>query len=241
MNKPEDDIPPQLHRVFFSLYGLEALLHRNLSGISGLHSLVSGGSKGAVLYWDLSSPTAGTPTPIFSTSFPSPQPCLPPQHCTPHPQAQSRTTNPPTRNALPSAGLKRLGPDIPLGHLISASNDHTTLFWVCKHPGDATSIFVPQPLMTTQMAINMVRMTCSLYPALVGPAPPRCRYAFTLPLNPSVRVTMLPNKIRVAMENTPGHFSRIGLYVNAGAQYETPSSSGVSHFLDRMAFKVCLH
>lgn len=53
-------------------------------------------------------------------------------------------------------------------------------------------------------------------------------------------MTTLPNKIRVATENTPGHFSCVGLYVDAGARYETPSSSGVSHFLDRMAFKVCL-
>lgn len=70
---------------------------------------------------------------------------------------------------------------------------------------------------------------------------PRLRHASTVPLNPSVRVTTLPNKIRVATENTPGHFSCVGLYIDAGARYETPSSSGVSHFLDRMAFKVRLH
>ena len=55
---------------------------------------------------------------------------------------------------------------------------------------------------------------------------------------PSVQITTLPNKIRVATENTPGHFSALGLYVDAGSRYETPSTSGVSHFLDRMAFKV---
>lgn len=70
---------------------------------------------------------------------------------------------------------------------------------------------------------------------------PRPRHSSTLPLNPSVRVTTLPNKIRVATENTPGHFSSVGLYVDAGARYETLTSSGVSHFLDRMAFKVRLH
>ena len=67
---------------------------------------------------------------------------------------------------------------------------------------------------------------------------PRPRHAATLPLNPTLRVTTLPNKIRVATENTPGHFTSVGLYIDAGARYETPSSSGVSHFLDRMAFKV---
>ncbi|KAJ7161262.1 Metalloenzyme, LuxS/M16 peptidase-like protein [Mycena crocata] len=51
------------------------------------------------------------------------------------------------------------------------------------------------------------------------------------------QLTTLPNKIRVATQSTPGHFSSVGLYVDAGTRYETPSSSGVSHFLDRMAFK----
>jgi mitochondrial-processing peptidase subunit alpha len=67
---------------------------------------------------------------------------------------------------------------------------------------------------------------------------PRPRHASTLPSTPSVRVTTLPNKIRVATESTPGHFSAVGLYIDAGARYETLSNSGVSHFLDRMAFKV---
>ena len=56
--------------------------------------------------------------------------------------------------------------------------------------------------------------------------------------SPSIQLTTLPNKIRVATENTPGHFSSVGLYVDAGSRYETPHTSGVSHFLDRMAFKV---
>ena len=56
----------------------------------------------------------------------------------------------------------------------------------------------------------------------------------------SVQITTLPNKIRVATESTPGHFSAVGLYIDAGTRYETPNTSGVSHFLDRMAFKVCI-
>ncbi|KAI9455942.1 mitochondrial processing peptidase [Lactarius psammicola] len=66
---------------------------------------------------------------------------------------------------------------------------------------------------------------------------PRPRHASTTPLNTSVQVTTLPNKLRVATENTPGHFSSLGLYVDAGARYETPPNAGVSHFVDRMAFK----
>ncbi|TBU62598.1 Metalloenzyme, LuxS/M16 peptidase-like protein [Dichomitus squalens] len=55
--------------------------------------------------------------------------------------------------------------------------------------------------------------------------------------DPPVQITTLPNGIRVATENTPGHFSSLGLYVDAGSRYETPATLGVSHFLDRMAFK----
>ncbi|KAF8167378.1 mitochondrial processing peptidase [Crassisporium funariophilum] len=54
---------------------------------------------------------------------------------------------------------------------------------------------------------------------------------------PEYQLTTLPNKIRVATENTPGHFSSVGLYIDAGARYETEHTSGASHFLDRMAFK----
>ncbi|KAH8553276.1 Metalloenzyme, LuxS/M16 peptidase-like protein [Umbelopsis sp. PMI_123] len=51
------------------------------------------------------------------------------------------------------------------------------------------------------------------------------------------KVTTLPNGVRVASENTPGHFSAVGVYVDAGSRYETPSTRGVSHILDRLAFK----
>lgn len=52
------------------------------------------------------------------------------------------------------------------------------------------------------------------------------------------KITTLPNGIRVASENTPGHFSAVGVYVDAGSRYETAATRGVSHILDRLAFKV---
>jgi hypothetical protein len=55
----------------------------------------------------------------------------------------------------------------------------------------------------------------------------------------TAQITALPNGLRVATESTPGHFAALGLYVDAGSRYETAATSGVSHFLDRMAFKVC--
>ncbi|KAI8379710.1 Metalloenzyme, LuxS/M16 peptidase-like protein [Radiomyces spectabilis] len=51
------------------------------------------------------------------------------------------------------------------------------------------------------------------------------------------KITTLPNGIRVASENTPGHFGAVGVYVDAGSRYETEHTRGVSHILDRLAFK----
>lgn len=51
------------------------------------------------------------------------------------------------------------------------------------------------------------------------------------------QITTLSNGIRVATEDLPGHFSGIGVYVDAGSRYETPELRGVSHIIDRLAFK----
>lgn len=50
-------------------------------------------------------------------------------------------------------------------------------------------------------------------------------------------ITTLPNGIRVATEALPGHFSGIGVYVDAGSRYENDALRGVSHIVDRLAFK----
>jgi mitochondrial-processing peptidase subunit alpha len=50
-------------------------------------------------------------------------------------------------------------------------------------------------------------------------------------------ITTLPNGLRVASEALPGSFSGVGVYVDAGSRYETESLRGVSHIMDRLAFK----
>jgi processing peptidase subunit alpha len=55
---------------------------------------------------------------------------------------------------------------------------------------------------------------------------------------PTSTVTTLPNRLRVVTEPSPGHFHAVGVYVDAGSRYETQRNSGVSHLLDRLAFKV---
>ncbi|CAG8738756.1 7562_t:CDS:2, partial [Acaulospora morrowiae] len=51
------------------------------------------------------------------------------------------------------------------------------------------------------------------------------------------KISTLPNGVRVTTENTPGHFSAVGVCIDAGSRYETPQNIGVSHIVDRLAFK----
>ncbi|KAB8343024.1 hypothetical protein FH972_022618 [Carpinus fangiana] len=51
------------------------------------------------------------------------------------------------------------------------------------------------------------------------------------------QITTLPNGVRVATEALPGPFSGVGVYLDAGSRYENDSLRGVSHIIDRLAFK----
>jgi mitochondrial-processing peptidase subunit alpha len=52
------------------------------------------------------------------------------------------------------------------------------------------------------------------------------------------QISTLTNGVRVATEALPGHFSGIGVYIDAGSRYENDELRGVSHLIDRLAFKV---
>ncbi|KAF8165210.1 quinon protein alcohol dehydrogenase-like superfamily [Crassisporium funariophilum] len=79
--------------------------------------LVSGGSEGAILHWDLSTPDNTT---TFTQSISPPRATLSQAHDS---NVWSLTYH-------------------PFGHiLVSASNDHTTRFWSRERPGDASSVF----------------------------------------------------------------------------------------------------
>lgn len=78
--------------------------------------LVSGGSEGAILHWDLSS-SAEPPSSLTASG----------------PRA--------TLSQAHDSNVWALAFH-PLGHLlVSASNDHTTRFWCRERPGDASSVF----------------------------------------------------------------------------------------------------
>ncbi|KAL8158794.1 hypothetical protein V2J09_000331 [Rumex salicifolius] len=51
------------------------------------------------------------------------------------------------------------------------------------------------------------------------------------------KITTLPNGVKVASETSLNPAASIGLYVNCGSIYESPYSFGVTHLLERMAFK----
>ncbi|OJJ79040.1 mitochondrial-processing protease subunit alpha [Aspergillus glaucus CBS 516.65] len=51
------------------------------------------------------------------------------------------------------------------------------------------------------------------------------------------QITTLSNGVRVATESLPGPFAGVGVYVDAGSRYEDESLRGVSHIMDRLAFK----
>ncbi|KAI5303331.1 hypothetical protein KEM56_007665, partial [Ascosphaera pollenicola] len=64
------------------------------------------------------------------------------------------------------------------------------------------------------------------------------RYPITkTPAQQLHQITQLPNGLRIASESLPGPFAGVGVYVDAGSRYEDPSLRGVSHIIDRLAFK----
>ena len=50
------------------------------------------------------------------------------------------------------------------------------------------------------------------------------------------QISTLPNGIKVATEALPGHYSCIGLFLDAGSRYEPDHLRGVSHVVDRLAY-----
>ncbi|KAJ3285760.1 Mitochondrial-processing peptidase subunit alpha, partial [Blyttiomyces sp. JEL0837] len=50
-------------------------------------------------------------------------------------------------------------------------------------------------------------------------------------------ITTLPNGLKVASQDAPGHFVTVGVYIDAGSRYEAEEFAGASHILERMAFK----
>ncbi|KAK8921915.1 hypothetical protein KSP39_PZI019951 [Platanthera zijinensis] len=57
---------------------------------------------------------------------------------------------------------------------------------------------------------------------------------------PQVRLSTLPNGIRVVTQAAPAcslHIASIGIWIDAGSRFEAPGTNGTAHFLEHMIFK----
>lgn len=80
------------------------------------------------------------------------------------------------------------------------------------------------------------------FPPLTDPVPdlPPVQYATSAGDQNLTRVTTLSNGLRVASERKFGQFCTIGVVIESGARYEVAYPSGVSHFLEKLAFHVSI-
>ena len=56
--------------------------------------------------------------------------------------------------------------------------------------------------------------------------------------DPNLRLTTLPNGLRIATRHMPGlHSATLGVWISAGGRNERVEQNGIAHFLEHMAFK----
>ncbi|KAI9652033.1 MAG: Mitochondrial-processing peptidase subunit alpha [Trizodia sp. TS-e1964] len=81
--------------------------------------------------------------------------------------------------------------------------------------------------------------TKSITPALTLPSRRFATLVDAIQKDPAEldEISTLPNGLRVATEALPGHFSGIGVYIDSGSRFENDKLQGVSHIIDRLAFK----
>lgn len=76
------------------------------------------------------------------------------------------------------------------------------------------------------------------HPSLTEPIPnlPKAVYATAKDEYQKTKVTVLSNGLRVASENRFGQFCTVGVLLDSGPRYEVAYPSGISHFLEKLAF-----
>lgn len=70
------------------------------------------------------------------------------------------------------------------------------------------------------------------------PGTDNVQYATVTSGRTPTQVTTLPNGLRVASEQRFGQFCTVGVVIDSGPRYEVAYPSGVSHFLEKLAFHV---
>ena len=71
----------------------------------------------------------------------------------------------------------------------------------------------------------------------LSPSNALTRFYASTSTKPNIEMTTLANGLRLVTDSTPGHFSALGAYVDAGSRYEDPQNPGLSHIHDRLAWK----
>lgn len=76
------------------------------------------------------------------------------------------------------------------------------------------------------------------FPPLTKPIPnlPKAIYATVKEEHRTTKVTVLSNGLKVASENRFGQFCTVGVLIDSGPRYEIAYPSGISHFLEKLAF-----
>jgi len=75
-------------------------------------------------------------------------------------------------------------------------------------------------------------------PPLSSPLPglPKAVYANATGAEKPTQITTLPNGLRVASEDRFGPFCTVGVIIDSGCRYEIAYPSGISHFLEKLAY-----
>ncbi|CAL1293081.1 unnamed protein product [Larinioides sclopetarius] len=68
------------------------------------------------------------------------------------------------------------------------------------------------------------------------PSMPKPIYASSKNLSQETKVTTLSNGLRVASQNKFGQSCTVGVVIDSGSRYEVSYPSGISHFLEKLAF-----
>ncbi|XP_015512900.1 mitochondrial-processing peptidase subunit alpha isoform X1 [Neodiprion lecontei] len=76
------------------------------------------------------------------------------------------------------------------------------------------------------------------FPPLTDPVPdlPTPIYSTAKEEHQMTQITVLPNGLKVASENRFGQFCTVGVLIDSGPRYEVAYPSGISHFLEKLAF-----
>lgn len=114
-----------------------------------------------------------------------------------------------------------------------------------------SSVFKKRPVQTDNLTLwqtcnfttGVRKPTVTSLPPLTEPVPnlPKPIYSTAKEEHQTTQVTVLSNGLRVASENRFGQFCTIGVLIDSGPRYEVIYPTGISHFLEKLAFSSTKH